>query len=734
MRRVLYPLLIAVGIVLIFWKITLSRQFTWMDGVDTAQQVLPWLQMQAREWHRGHFPLMDPYHWAGQSLIGQTQPGSFYPLNWLLFVSPMTHGRLQVPVLNAYFVLIHILGAWAMFALLRMLRFVRPVAALIGVVFGGGGYMATVEWPQMLNGAVWLPVVMLFWVRFLRAPGRFVLAATAGAAGGVAVLSGHHSGPIMTLLLVVGATAYMLSEKRFTRRRLGHYAAGLAVFGGFFVLLSAVQSLPSTEYWRVAYRFVNAKEPVTFDQQIPYAVHRHYSFDAASLPGLIVHGFHRDAALDPFLGVSLITLAAIGFKTFRARLYARLFLFLAVFSLLLALGENSLLHGLFYARFPLFDKLRNPSMLILGVHFSLLVLGALGLEAMLEDRVSKTWGKWLLGFGGLGFALLTGYYVWDPARAALQQGAAQCALFAGALGLLVLTPSRPRTRAVLTGALVFAEVGANSTRFYPDREMGFVNFDKLSLYDDIAGYLREQRAQTPFRITVDDAVGLQCFGAWYGIEQVNGCVAMSINMFREQWRPELQPLLSARYHVGPTPKLPDQVKRFTGRSGMHVWESPAFAPWVWTAHSFELVNEGQLAERYLRGWPAVREPLFALRGAAQPAKCEAADTMRLTDLRPEYGRIEATMACAGLVVYSAAYLPGWMATVDGAETPILEAYGKLLAVSVPAGKHTVEFRYAPRSVWLGACLTITGLLALAGWWLSGRRGSGSPNPRPQVAT
>ena len=89
MPRLAYPLLIALGVILIFWKITLSGQFTWMNGDDTVHQVLPWLQMQAREWHRGHFPVLDPFHWAGQSLIGQNQPGATFPLNWLLFMLPL---------------------------------------------------------------------------------------------------------------------------------------------------------------------------------------------------------------------------------------------------------------------------------------------------------------------------------------------------------------------------------------------------------------------------------------------------------------------------------------------------------------------------------------------------------------------------------------------------------------------------------------------------------------------
>ena len=732
MQRIVYPLLIALAVVLIFWKITLTGQFTWMNGVDTSQQVLPWLQLQAREWHRGHFPLIDPFHWAGQPLIGQTQPGATYPLNWLLFALPLKHGRLQVPILNGYFVFIHILGAWAMFALLRTISLGRATAALAAVAFGAGGYMAEIEWPQMLNGAVWLPVVLLFWIRFLRAPGSFVYAALSGAAGGVALLSGHHSAPIMMLTSIAGLTIHGCFEKRRTARRLLYLTAGLALFGLFFFLLGAAQSLPATEYWRVAYRFVNTKAPVTFDQAIPYLVHRHYSLDPASLPGLLINGFHRDAALNPFLGVSLSALAFLGFRAFRAARAARRFLFLAVFSLLLAMGENSILHGLFYAGFPMFDKLRNPSMLILPVHLSLIALAAMGLEAVLRGASFRNIGGWLLRAGGAAFALLMLLYAFDPAKASAQQAAALAALSAIGLGASLLSPCKPRTRAALIGMLILAETGANTTQGYPDREMGFANLDKLTSYDDIAGFLSAQRRAAPFRITVDDSVELQCFGAWYGLEQVNGCVSMSINMFREQWRPEVPLLLGARYHIGPKPRLPDQLKRFTGNSGQSVWESPQYAPWTWTAHRFEQITEGQLAERYVRGWPAVSEPLFALHGDANPAICDSPDAIRLTDLRPEYGRVEATMACPGLLVYSAAYLPGWHATVDGTPAPILEAYGKLIAVNVPAGQHSVEFRYAPSSVRLGALLTIAGLLAAAIWWrVSGRRESESPSlPRP----
>jgi uncharacterized membrane protein YfhO len=56
--------------------------------------------------------------------------------------------------------------------------------------------------------------------------------------------------------------------------------------------------------------------------------------------------------------------------------------------------------------------------------------------------------------------------------------------------------------------------------------------------------------------------------------------------------------------------------------------------------------------------------------------------------------------------------PGWRATVDGAPAPILRANYLFRAVEVPAGESTVEFRYVPTSLWLGAAITAATLLAV----------------------
>src|SRR5437868_4386989 len=119
-NRSLLGAALLVAIVIIFnWKLTLTDRYTWLDAPDIANQVLPWFQFQAAEWHAGHFPMWDPNDWAGQTLFGQLQPGSAYPLNWLLFLLPLKLGWMQMAILNWYLVVIRLMGALAAYALCR---------------------------------------------------------------------------------------------------------------------------------------------------------------------------------------------------------------------------------------------------------------------------------------------------------------------------------------------------------------------------------------------------------------------------------------------------------------------------------------------------------------------------------------------------------------------------------------------------------------------------------------
>jgi hypothetical protein len=77
---------------------------------------------------------------------------------------------------------------------------------------------------------------------------------------------------------------------------------------------------------------------------------------------------------------------------------------------------------------------------------------------------------------------------------------------------------------------------------------------------------------------------------------------------------------------------------------------------------------------------------------------------------PELRKLSVRSASGGVFRLSEQYYPGWTATVDGTTVPIERCHDAFQCIPVPAGEHTVEFRY--RSTWLatGAVVSILSIL------------------------
>ena len=215
-----------------YWRLVLTNQYTWMAGTDIAYQVLPWFQFQAGEWQAGRFPLWDPNHWYGQPLAGQAQPGVFYPLNWILFSLPLRNGWLKPTHLHWYYVAIHLMAAWFAYWLARDLKLSRRAGALAGLIFTLAGWLGTTDWPQMINGAVWAPLIFLFVFRAARGERVWLSAALGGLFLGMSWLSGHHQIPIYLSLTAAGVWLW-------AARRDWRLVGGAA---GFFALAARISA------------------------------------------------------------------------------------------------------------------------------------------------------------------------------------------------------------------------------------------------------------------------------------------------------------------------------------------------------------------------------------------------------------------------------------------------------------------------------------------------------------
>ena len=93
-------------------------------------------------------------------------------------------------------------------------------------------------------------------------------------------------------------------------------------------------------------------------------------------------------------------------------------------------------------------------------------------------------------------------------------------------------------------------------------------------------------------------------------------------------------------------------------------------------------------------------------------------SVKLTEYQPNYLKYEANLNGEQMAVFSEIYYPkGWKAFVDGKETPHFQVNYVLRAMLLPGGKHEIEFKFEPRSYFVGnkismACSVLL-LLAIA---------------------
>ena len=393
-NRILIAVLLFLAIAGYYWKLTLTRQFEWMMGPDLAEQVLPWFQMQAQEWHAGRVPLWDPNLWAGQPLFGQAITGAAYPLNWILFLLPLENGHIAGWALTWYYVVIHLMAAGFCYLFCRSLGRSRSASLAGGIIFSLSGFMGNTPWPVMMNGAVWIPLVFLFQLRASRGRRPVVNAALSGMFLGIAFLSGHHQVPIFTAVAWVGVWIYLL----FRNRRLLVPAAVALLFAG---LSGAMQTLPAYEYGRLAKRWVGAPEPLAWNQPVPYSVHAYYDLKAFSLFGIVFPGVKMH--FDPFLGVVAFSLALFAVSALWRDGRVRLLAALALAVIVYALGHNSVFQGALYGLIPELDKARTASAAVVLFQFAAAALAAFGIDELAAAWTAR--GTWILaGFGALTLA------------------------------------------------------------------------------------------------------------------------------------------------------------------------------------------------------------------------------------------------------------------------------------------------------------------------------------------
>lgn len=741
-ERFIAPLVLLALTIGVHWKILLTNQYAAFDSPDFAYQVAPWFQVQAAELHKHHWPLLwDPYIMGGHPLLGQAQPGVVFPLNWLLFALPLSRGFIRTLGIHCYLAMIRFIAALAMYALCRDLKRSRAASIFAGAAFAFAGYIGTTGWPQMLNGAILAPLVVMFSLRALRGERPLLNSALSGGILGLSWLSGHHQIPIYVTLAVSAIWIFEIARKQPLRARIGRSAL-FAVLLIVMLLAGAAQTFPAYSYGQDVLRWVGAAHALEWKDRIPYSVHDIYSLWPVSVLGIFIHGLFSNS--DPFVGITVFLMAICGVALTWKNATVRILLSVSIGGLLFAFSSSTIFHGILYSLVPFVEKARNDAMAVFIFHLGICTLSAFGFDAILNyavlDRAmpQSVWIK-RITIACTGIALLLWLYLFCvfalKAPGELPPSSTGMTAIAAVLVVCVLRAARPgangpafslRTASVLIIGLMMLEVGPLALRDLSNRDLGQKFWSVLFRDDDIARFLRSRPGE--FRVDVNSDDVPYNFGDWYGIPAYWGYLASApVSLMRVMGEPRTKELLGVQYFVAKAPA------RGAGRelmsdiaSGIKVFEMPPAMPRTWVVHAVDSVPRPEQVESRLAN-PAfdLARSAFLLNQAPPPMENCADDRASVEREDPQHIVIDAKMNCRGMVIVGDSYSKDWVAAVDGQRVPLYAAYSIIDGVAVSAGEHRIDLTYRPVSFYLGASLSAASiLLILAIWWFTR-----SPSPR-----
>jgi hypothetical protein len=713
----------------------------------------------------GAFPMWNPYIYGGLPYVAAMHGDIFYPTFLLRMIMPtdvaMTVGFMLHIFLAGLFTY-YFLRAWGL----------GFYPALIGgLVYMMGGPIASYVSPGhdgKLFVSALTPLALWMLIRGIR-DGRVYAFGVFALTVGLAVLSPHPQ-LLQYLLLLSGVfalwLAFFANESGSTLprttgiARLGISAAAVAVG----MLMGAVQYLPVMEYvpW----------SPRAGGKGYDYATT--YSFPLEELINTYVpqfsgildaywgrNGIHLHSE---YLGVSVLILATLGFgavRLARRRTFARFWLGTMLIALLWALGNSTPFFHLIYAIVPGTKFFRAPSTIIYIVAFAIAIFAALGVERVLAREYSRRfligWGAaaallLLLGVSGGLTSMATAVALPQQVdrvpdnAAALAMGSVRSFLAAAALLAVLFALLTSKLRA---SQAAWALVAVTALDLWSvERIYWQFSAPAAQLYasDAIIDYLKgikepgrvlalEISPQTDARR--DPYLSTESNGLMvHGIRQVVGYHGNSLGRYndlidgRHLVDPQLWHLLNVQYLLTDADSVPlEGVKRLAGPvknvagSTEYLYQLPGDNTFAWVAPVIVKAGDAPVLTTILD--PRFDAPRVALVDSAAPVVGPQITAMppatgigvHTVSYAPGHVVLElAKPAPAGsALVVSENYYPGWIATADGKDAPVVRTDYSLIGVVLPAGATHVELTFTSAAYKRGKMITLFALgLSLLG--------------------
>ena len=371
-------LLLLVICLLAYWPLTFGI-FTVKN--DAIHYFLPYRFNISEAIRNGEFPFWSPYVYLGNPLYGDMQSGAWNPVVW--FFSFL--GRYDITLFHYENLLYIFLGAVGMYKLTNRLVEHSHTALLIAFSYMLSGFMLSGQLINWLAAAAFLPFVIHYYLQTLRTT-SFSNAIKTGIVLFFLLTAGYPSFFIVTgyILFSLFAITFInryrnkefsaISWKKFFLQHL----VILIVFAGLALpaIISFIDLLP---YYQ---RGSGTTYSDTIRNQFEWQ-HLLSLFFPSSIKANDIVSATDVTCRNVYPGIfSLLILAAFPPKLNRRNI---LLIILAIFAMLFSMGDATPVRKICYNILPLMDTFRHPSQMRLFFLFAIVLLAAPGLKTFLNQ-------------------------------------------------------------------------------------------------------------------------------------------------------------------------------------------------------------------------------------------------------------------------------------------------------------------------------------------------------------
>lgn len=731
--KIVVPFFIVLAIIY-FYKIVFGIGDFWED---LLYQEYPFRLFAKNMLSSFQFPHWVPYTFGGMPFFAALQPGVLYPGNLLISFLPV--GEKGVWYLIQVSIAVHlVIGATSMYLFTQYKERSKLASLYAALSFMLCGFFIThLIHSTMINILVWLPLIVLFLEKGLR-ENRIHFNVIAGLIFGLSTLAGHPQITFYEFMFLGLYTLYVLVDIKNFKLLVNSALVFIIAIG---ILL--IQYLPAMEFTgyssRTAWTFDQLCEgAISFPQLLTFLMPKVFgaytgpSSDVPTfwLPGHM-NGYYTYWDTTFYMGVGIFIFALLQFRNFKKSLFIKFVVIWSVFSLSVALGKNFFVYKLLYMFVPGFDKFRSPARILFTLNFLFPVLAAFTIDGF-KDKSLKINNKVLLIIlsivGVLGLLTLVGFLknFWPVAMEnkknsdyAAMQG------FVLILNIVMLIipvvlywkdkVSFKNAQLIIIGALIIdlfvfgvnhhVNQNTNAPKFFGQNRQMAESIKKESEKDLFRTSIRQFMLSEKEEVFRQSALKVlkRNQGMVDNVELYEGLNTLQLG-YRvpptksgNQFQMFLD-LLNIKYFVNPGYTGKDRTQQL-------MLINKSYLPRAKMFYDYQIFENDSMVGEYMKNssFDYHNKLLLSEKVAVQKSTDSVNIKNSVDIIKHSANKLELSVNTEkeGILWLSEIWYPAWKAYIDKKPVNILRADYSFRAIEVPAGNHTVSFRYESKTFKLG---------------------------------